>query len=228
MSSPPPRRRQIGEKTLPGDAAPPDLTMAAPSMRAGHGKGKQPRNSRARPDDNATDDDDNAEGMLCKVPCLRCAKASFVSGEDDEPIGPQPCCRPRAGLKCFRCTRLHKYCIPILALFEAEIVALRTNPPEDVDVVVATASWTQRVTTFLRKANKEGEMLRIMRSLLHHTFELRNDIRAANHIGPWLPPSAKIIWPVMDGTEKDDKEEETTATRTAARCGAAVDRFLEL
>jgi hypothetical protein len=174
-----------------------------------------------------TQDDDEAEGMLCKVPCLRCAKASFVSGDDDEPVGPQPCRRPRAGLKCFRCTRLHKYCIPIPAPFEAEIVALRTNPPEDVDVVAATASWTRRVATFLRKANKEGEMLRTMRSLLHHTFELRNDIRDAYRIGPRLPPSAKIIWPVMDGTEKDDKDEETAPTRTASRRGAAVHGLLE-
>ncbi|KAL2839425.1 hypothetical protein BJX68DRAFT_272107 [Aspergillus pseudodeflectus] len=151
-----------------------------------------------------------------------------MSSEDDKPINPQPCCYPHAGLKYFYYTRLYKYCIPIPAPFKAEIVALQTNPPEDVDVVATTASWTWRMTTFLRKANKEGEMLRIMRSLLHHTFELRNDIHATNHIGPWLPPSAKIIWPVMDGTKKDDKEEETTTTRTTTRRGAAVDRFLKL
>jgi hypothetical protein len=52
MSSPPPRRRQLGEKTLPSHAAPPNPTTVARSIRAGHGKGKQPRNSRARPDKN--------------------------------------------------------------------------------------------------------------------------------------------------------------------------------
>jgi hypothetical protein len=67
-----------------------------------------------------------------------------------------------------------------------------------------------------------------MRSLLHHTFELYNNICDAYCIGPRLPPSAKIIWPVMDGTEKDDKEEETAATRTTTRRGTTADGFLEL
>jgi hypothetical protein len=151
-----------------------------------------------------------------------------MSSEDDEPVGPQPCRRPCAGLKCFHCTRLHKYYSPIPTPFKAKIVALQTNPPEDVNVMAATTSWTRHVATFLRKANKEGEMLRTMRSLLHHTFELRNNIRNAYHIRPRLPPSAKIIWPVMDGTKKDDKEEETTATRTTTRRGTAADGFLEL
>ncbi|KAJ0417572.1 hypothetical protein BJY00DRAFT_315863 [Aspergillus carlsbadensis] len=201
--------------------------MVALSIRASRGKGKQPRNSCARPNKNTINDNDKVKGMLCKVPCLRCAKASFVSSEDDKPVSPQPCHRPRAGLKCFYYTRLHKYYIPIPTPFKAEIVALHTNPPKDVDIMAATALWTWRVATFLHKANKEGEMLRIMRSLLHYTFKLHNNIRDAYCIGPRLPPSAKIVWPVMDGTKKDNKEEETTATRTATRHGATVNRFLE-
>jgi hypothetical protein len=106
-------------------------------------------------------------------------------------------------------------------------MALRTNPPQDVDIIAATALWTRRVTIFLDQANKEGEILRIMRSLLHHTFQLRNDIRAANCIGPRLPPSAKIIWPMIDGTEKDNKEDEATPTCTTARHGAAVHGLIQ-
>jgi hypothetical protein len=55
MSSPPPCHCQLGKKTLPGHAAPPNLTTVARSVRAGHGKGKQPRNSRAQPDENTID-----------------------------------------------------------------------------------------------------------------------------------------------------------------------------
>jgi hypothetical protein len=107
-------------------------------------------------------------------------------------------------------------------------MALQTNPPKDINVVATTTSWTQHVAIFLCKANKEGKMLHTMRSLLHHTFELHNNIRDAYRIRPRLPPSAKIIWPVMDGTKKDDKEEETAATRTTTRCGTTTDGFLEL
>jgi hypothetical protein len=67
-----------------------------------------------------------------------------------------------------------------------------------------------------------------MCSLLHHTFELYNNIRDAYYIRPRLPPSAKIIWPVMDGTKKDNKEEETTTTCTTTCCGTTADRFLKL
>ncbi|KAJ0418026.1 hypothetical protein BJY00DRAFT_288758 [Aspergillus carlsbadensis] len=70
-------------------------------------------------------------------------------------------------------------------------------------------------------------MLRIMRSLLHHTFELCNDICNAYRIGPRLPPSANIVWPMMDGTKKDDKDKETAPTRTASCHGAAVHGLLE-
>jgi hypothetical protein len=40
ISSPLPRHCQLSKKTLPGHAAPPNLTMVARSMRASHGKGK--------------------------------------------------------------------------------------------------------------------------------------------------------------------------------------------
>jgi hypothetical protein len=107
-------------------------------------------------------------------------------------------------------------------------MALQTNPPKDINVIATTTSWTWRVATFLRKANKEGEMLHTMCSLLYHTFKLYNNIHNAYHIRPRLPPSAKIIWPVMDGTKKDNKEEETAATRTTTRHGTAANRFLKL
>lgn len=142
---------------------------------------------------------------------MRCAKSSWVADENGEAVGPQPCRRPRAGLKCFRCTRLHKYCDTIPGPYEAEIVALRDQPDDDTDLISATRNWTRRVETFLRKANKEPEMQRLMRSLLHHTFELRNDFRQGYRFAPRLPPSAKIIWPIMDGTEHDDEPNETAA-----------------
>jgi hypothetical protein len=55
MSSPPPRRRQLGGKTLPGQAAPANSTMVVASMGTGRGKDKQPRNSRARPEESTLD-----------------------------------------------------------------------------------------------------------------------------------------------------------------------------
>jgi hypothetical protein len=115
-------------------------------------------------------------------------------------------------LKCFRCTRLRKHCDIIPGPFEAEIVAIR-NPAnnDDIDLAAATLSWTLRVQTFLRKANAEPEINRTLRSLLHHTFELRNDIRTAWRLGQRLPPSAMIIWPVMDGSEKDDEADSASA-----------------
>jgi hypothetical protein len=67
-----------------------------------------------------------------------------------------------------------------------------------------------------------------MYSLLHYTFKLCNNIRDAYHIRPRLPPSAKIIWPMIDGTKKDNKEEETTTTHTTTCHGTAADGFLKL
>ncbi|KAL2817144.1 hypothetical protein BJX63DRAFT_429863 [Aspergillus granulosus] len=164
----------------------------------------------------AQDDDNSAKGILRKVPCLSCAQSSWVIADDGYPIGPQPCCRPRAGLKCTRCTLFDKPCLPIPGPFVAEIVRLRQEPDDDSDPVAATRSWTRRVQRFLHTANKEPEMLRLMRSLLDHTFELRNDIRQAYNIGTRLPESAKIVWPIMDGTENEESstesEEEPTET----------------
>jgi hypothetical protein len=91
-------------------------------------------------------------------------------------------------------------------------MALREHPDHNINLIAATRSWTRRVTAFLRKAGEEPEILRTMRSLLHHTFELRNDIRQGHHIAPRLPPSAEVIWPVIDGTEKEDQADKTIAT----------------
>ncbi|KAL4912627.1 hypothetical protein BDW62DRAFT_17174 [Aspergillus aurantiobrunneus] len=198
-------RCKVGGKSLPGVKQP-----ALPAPGRGKGKGRQSTSSRQR--ETVFDEDDDAEGIICKIPCLRCAKSSWVESEDGEPVGPQICRRPRAGLKCFRCTKLHKHCDIIPGPFEAEIVAIRDPAnDDDIDLVAATRSWTQRVQTFLRKANAEPEINRTMRSLLHHTFELRNDIRTAWRIGQRLPPSAMIIWPVMDGSEKDDEPDRVPA-----------------
>ncbi|KAL4742572.1 hypothetical protein BDV11DRAFT_167208 [Aspergillus similis] len=164
-----------------------------------------------RPAQEALDEDDTASGILCRVPCLRCAKQSWVLGPGDEPVGPLLCRRTRAGAKCLRCTRLHKTCDLIPGPYEQEIVKIRGRLGDDTDRVADTVNWTRRVETFLRKANKEPEMLRLMHSLLRHTFELRNDLRAAHRHAPLLPPSAETVWPIMDGTETDDQLEERAA-----------------
>ncbi|KAL4821808.1 hypothetical protein BDW67DRAFT_179635 [Aspergillus spinulosporus] len=101
-----------------------------------------------RPAQDTLYEGDSAFGILCRVPCLRCAKQSWVMGPGNEP--------------------------------EQEIVKIRGRQGDDTDRVADTVNWTRRVETFLRKANREPEMLRLMRSLLRHTFELRNDLRAAH------------------------------------------------
>ncbi|KAL4949370.1 hypothetical protein BDW69DRAFT_188368 [Aspergillus filifer] len=177
---------------------------------------RQPRNTT----DNDRDEDDDGSGFLCRVPCLRCAKFSWTADDDGEPIGPQTCRRAQPGQKCYRCIRLGKFCNPIPGPFEQEIVKLRENPAHDIDLVQATKDWTRRVETFLRKANKEPVVERLLRSLLRHTFELRNEFRRAHRYADPLPPSAEVVWPMMDGLETEDGEGDSMEG-TAGQSGSS-------
>lgn len=49
-------------------------------------------------------------------------------------VGSQICRRPRDGLKCMRCTKLHKDCLPTPDPFEDEIIETRESVyDEDID-----------------------------------------------------------------------------------------------
>ncbi|KAL4934928.1 hypothetical protein BDV06DRAFT_229297 [Aspergillus oleicola] len=177
----------------------PRRTLAAAKRKR---RVREPRNTT----DDTRDEDDDGSGILCRMPCLRCAKSSWKPDENDEPCGPQTCRRPHPGQKCYRCTRLGKTCDLVPGPFEQEIFKLRENPGSDVDLVQANRDWTRRVETFLRKANKEPVINQLLRSLLHHTFELRNEFRRAHRYADPLPPSAEMVWPTMDGLETEDAD----------------------
>ncbi|KAL4981347.1 hypothetical protein BDW68DRAFT_172515 [Aspergillus falconensis] len=122
------------------------------------------------------------------------------------------CSRPLIGSPCFRCGRLGKKCLTIPGPYEREILQIREAPKRDVNPVVATRAWTRRVEVFLRKAMKEPESIRLLRSILHHTFELRNEFRRHKNYADLLPPSAEIVWPILSGQENGDQEGDDQGT----------------
>ncbi|KAL6229164.1 hypothetical protein BDW75DRAFT_245987 [Aspergillus navahoensis] len=165
MPPPPPasRRRGPGGKHLPSTTAMttggksfagahparPDRSARAPlppdSDRPVHAQ-KTARAARPtrriRPPRNPTDAprNENNAGMVCRVPCLRCAKFSWTARAGEEPIGPQECRRLHAGGPCNRCRSMGKKCLMIPGPFEREIVQLRENPDPVVSVTVVSVS----------------------------------------------------------------------------------------